>query len=86
MLRATALLGLSLLPFTALAQEEPAETPKVRYAERTEIEFQEFEIDGELISPPIKIVSERRGGVYGTLFHTRTDFNEELNNSINDIR
>jgi len=68
---------------TALA-EEPA--PIVVYQERTEIDFESLDITGELVKPEGNLITERTEAVFNPLIRLRTDWNEEMSASVNEIK
>ena len=72
-----------LLLTTALA-EEPA--PIVVYRERTEIDFESVDITGELVKPEGNLITERQEAVFNPLIRLRTDWNEEMSASVNEIK
>ena len=74
---------LIILLTTALA-EEPA--PIVVYQERTEIDFEAVDIAGELVKPEGNLITERQEAVFNPLIRLRTDWNEEMSASVNEIK
>jgi len=68
---------------TALA-EEP--TPIIVYQERTEIDFESLDITGELVKPEGNLITERTEAVFNPLIRLRTDWNEEMSASVNEIK
>lgn len=84
---------LALAPTIALAQPQQPPEPHVeppqavRYAERTEIDFQDgIHLEAELIKPRIRINIERIEGRFNPLIHLRKDFDQELFASVSEIR
>jgi hypothetical protein len=71
-----------LLLTTALA-EEPE--PIVVYQERTEIDFEAVDIAGELVKPEGNLITERQEAVFNPLIRLRTDWNDEISSSVNEI-
>ena len=78
------LIGLSLLSLSAIAQEEGEAT--VSYKDKTEIDFEGLEVAGELIKPSGSAINVRRSAPFNPLIKLRTDFNEEMNQSVNEIK
>jgi hypothetical protein len=74
---------LIILLTTALA-EEPA--PVIVYQERTEIDFESLDITGELVKPEGNLITERTEAVFNPLIRLRTDWNEEMSASVNEIK
>ena len=73
---------LIILLATALA-EEPE--PIVVYQERTEIDFEAVDIAGELVKPEGNLITERQEAVFNPLIRLRTDWNDEISSSGNEI-
>ncbi len=73
---------LIILLATALA-EEPE--PIVVYQERTEIDFEAVDIAGELVKPEGNLITERQEAVFNPLIRLRTDWNDEISSSVNEI-
>jgi hypothetical protein len=74
-----ALLGLSL------AQDTDVEAP-VTYAEETYIEFGYTRVDGKLVGPDGKIVVERPKAEFNPMIKLRTDFQPEMDSSVDSVR
>ena len=66
------------------AGDEP--NPQVIYKQETEIDFEGMEIEGELLKPQGAIVQERKGATFNPLIHLRTDFNQEMSQSVTAIK
>lgn len=82
------LLTFSLLvsvPSLALAQEE-TEGREVRYKERTEIDFDGVDVEGELVKPSGQLLSERRKANFNPLIRLRLNFNEEMKRSVDEVK
>lgn len=82
------LLLLSLtLSFPAFAGDDNEEEPRsVVYKQRTEIDFEGVEIQGQLVKPQGSLVLERRRGHFNPLIKLRTDFDDEMSRSVNEIK
>lgn len=78
-----ALLVSSLTAAPALAQEEDA--PKLVYKARTEIDFTELELRGELVRPSVVLVSDIKRESFNFI-NLRADFNPEMQESLNEVR
>ena len=78
------LIGLSLLSFSAFAQEEGEAT--VSYKDKTEIDFEGVEVEGELVKPQGALLLERKKAAFNPLIQLRPDFNREMSQSVNDIK
>ena len=68
----------------ALGQDEPE--PQVVYKQKTEIDFEGLEIEGQLLKPHGAIVQERKGAAFNPLIQLRTDFNQEMKLSVSKIK
>ena len=81
-------LTLLLLPSLAVAQDVEGAEPvrKVKYAERTEIDFVGVEITSEMVRPPLKLIPEviRKG--FEPMTELRADFNAEMRESLLQVR
>jgi len=78
-------LGLILLPLSATAQETE-EGREVTYAERTEINFDEMEVTGELIKPQGSVIVDRKRAEFDSLIDLRTNWDKEMKKSLKEIR
>jgi hypothetical protein len=67
--------------FTAQAEEK-----NIIYSERTEIDFEAIDIDGELVKPQGALLIERGSVRFSPLIELRLDFDEEMNRSVNSIK
>ena len=68
----------------ALGQNEPE--PQVVYKQKTEIDFEGLEIEGQLLKPHGAIVQERKGAAFNPLIQLRTDFKQEMKLSVSEIK
>ena len=78
-----------LLVATATAEEptpESTEDRQVIYKQRTEIDFEGIELEGELIKPQGALLLERRSAKFNPLIRLRTDFDVEMSESVKEIR
>ena len=58
----------------------------IRYQKQTEIDFDGLEIEGELIKPTGALIVERSGVKFNPLIELRTDWNNEMSQSVNSIK
>ena len=65
---------------------DPKEEPKVVYKQRTEIDFEGVEIEGELVKPQGSLVLDRRHAKFNPMIKLRTDFDDEMDKSVQDIK
>ena len=77
---ATALLA---LPTFAFAQDEER---TVKYKERTEIDFEGLDVSGELVKPQGALLLDRKRASFNPLIRLRTDFNQEMAESVDEIK
>ncbi len=68
----------------AFAQEE--EDRKIQYKQRTEIDFEGVEVAGELVKPQGALLLDRKRANFNPLIQLREDFNEEMDQSVNQIK
>ena len=80
----------SILVFTltglapAFAQDE--EEPKVIYKAKTEIDFEGVEVAGELVKPQGALLLERKRANFNPLIKLRTDFDDEMEKSVDEVK
>ena len=65
--------------------DDPIEEPKVVYKKKTEIDFEELEIDGELVKPQSALILERRKANFGSMITLRPNFDTEMNDSVKSV-
>ena len=59
---------------------------KVVYKSKTEIDFEDLEIEGALQKPQSALVLERKKASFNPLVKLRTDWNEEISHSTNEVK
>ena len=74
-----------LLPSSALADETEQE-PQVIYKERTEIDFEGVEIQGELVRPQGALLLDRKRAQFNSMIKLRTDFDDEMDKSVDEVK
>jgi hypothetical protein len=79
------ILGLSFLSTSTFAQDEGGDV-EVSYKEKTEIDFEGVEVEGELVKPQGALLLERKKASFNPLIKLRPDFNHEMSQSVNDIK
>ena len=79
-------LFLFLLSGIALADDTKEEEPKVIYKERTEIDFEGVEVAGELLRPQGTLILDRKRAQFNSMIKLRTDFDDEMNKSVDEIK
>jgi hypothetical protein len=71
------------LAVPVMAQDEPA---NVRYKKKTEIDFEDVAVDGELKKPHGAYLLDKRQSSFNPLIRLKENFNEEMLNSVNQVR
>ncbi len=79
----TALLGLAVAAPLAVAQDDEA---NVQYKKKTEIDFDDVGVDGELKKPHGAYLLDKRQSSFNPLIRLKEDFNQEMVESVNQIR
>ena len=59
---------------------------KVIYKSMTEIDFEDLEIEGVLQRPQSALVLERKKASFNPLVKLRVNFNEEIEESVQEVR
>lgn len=86
---------LSLAVGVAFAQDEgggadeaaaAADGRKVSYKATTEIDFEGLDVAGELVKPQGALLMERKRASFNPLIRLRTDFNDEMAQSVDQIK
>jgi hypothetical protein len=79
-------LFLLLILGVSYANDSNKEEPKVIYKERTEIDFEGVEIAGELVRPQGQLILDRQRAQFNPLIKLRTDFDDEMDKSVDEIK
>ncbi|MDX1746189.1 MAG: hypothetical protein R3324_09655 [Halobacteriales archaeon] len=79
------LTALGFVASPALAQDDDGER-QVKYKERTEIDFEGVDVSGELVKPQGSLVLDRRKANFNPLIQLREHFNDEMKESINEVK
>ena len=74
-----------LFPLSAHAQDEE-ESRKVIYKQRTEIDFDSVDVNGELIKPAGALLIDRKRAKFNPLIRLRTDWREEMKKSVDKVK
>jgi hypothetical protein len=77
-MRTLVLLTLLAVPAIPLAQDKGAAKPNVTYEKRTEINFEDDTIDGDLKRPDGEYVESRRKVTHSNLIRIREDWREKV--------
>jgi len=84
-LKLALILSMTLLPGHASAGDEE-EDRKITYKQKTEIDFEGLEIEGVLQKPQSALVLERKKANFNPLIKLRTDWNEEIAQSTDEVK
>jgi|688.fasta_scaffold47395_9 hypothetical protein len=76
--------SLFFAPLAAFAGED--EEGRVTYRQKTEIDFEELEIEAPLQKPQSALILERKKAQFNPLIQLRTNFNPEMEQSIDEIK
>lgn len=90
-LRIVAVLSLSLTSASAFAQDDEGgeggeDDRKVTYKAKTEIDFEGLDVSGELVKPSGSLVAETKRAAFNPLIRLRMDFNQEMVESVDEIK
>jgi len=72
------------LAVPAMAQDEDEDD--VRYKKKTEIDFEDVSVDGELKKPHGAYLLDKRQSSFNPLIRLKENFNQEMIESVNQIR
>ena len=70
----------------ATSSNDEVRDVKVVYKDTTEIDFESLEIEGELVKPQGALLLERKRASFNPLIKLRTDFNQEMTDSVSFIK
>jgi hypothetical protein len=75
-------------PSVAMAQNKQAKEKdrEVTYRERTEIDFEGVDVQGQLVKPQGRLVLSRRDASFNPLIRLRENFDAEMKDSIDEIK
>ena len=81
-----AMLPFALISTSAFAQEVDEQGRTVVYKSKTEIDFEGLEMTGELVKPQGALLLDRKRASFNPLIRLRTDFNEEMAESVDEVK
>ena len=84
-MRITLLAFVAFLGMTSLANNAHAQE-NVVYKEKTEIDFEAVDVEGQLKKPQGVLSMERAKASFNPLIQLRIDFTKEMEMSVNDIQ
>jgi hypothetical protein len=67
-------------------QQQQTEEKKVVYKQKTEIDFEGLDVNAALVKPAGSLVIERKQASFNPLIKLRTNFNQEIEQSVQDIK
>lgn len=59
---------------------------KIVYKQQTEIDFEGLDILGEMVKPQGALINERQRTAFNPLIQLRTDWNQEITDSVRTIK
>lgn len=68
------------------SSETDDEGRKVVYKQKTEIDFEGLDVNGELVKPQSALVLDRKKASFNPLIKLRADFNPEMEQSIDEVK
>ena len=74
------------LLFAQPAQAEEEEDRKIQYKQKTEIDFSDLNIEAALVKPQGILTIERKQASFNPLIKLRSNFNEEIDKSTDEIK
>ena len=80
------LIVLFLTTSTAHANDSEKEEPRVVYKQKTEIDFEGVEIEGELVKPQGALLLDRKRASFNSMVWIRTDFDDEMDKTVEEIK
>ena len=81
----TALIAFGLMAPASMAFAQD-DNPNVRYRKKTEIDFEDVSVDGELKKPHGAYLLDKRQSSFNPLIRMKEHFNTEMTESVNMIR
>ena len=63
-----------------------AQDRATEYKKRTEIDFEAIDITGVMVKPQGSVIIERKKAEFNPLIRIRTDFNQEMSDSVREIK
>ncbi len=77
---------IAALLFAQPAKAEEEDDRKVVYKQKTEIDFEGLNVDAALVKPAGSFVLERKQASFNPLIKLRSNFNEEIDKSTDEIK
>ena len=81
------ILGAMLLSLsTTTHADETEDGRQIVYKQKTEIDFEGIELQGTLVKPQGALLLDRKRASFNPLIKLRTDFDQEMNKSVDEIK
>ena len=80
------LLTFCLVLTSSAFADEPKEEPKVIYKQKTEIDFEGVELQGELVRPQGSLILDRKRASFNSMVWIRADFDDEMDKTVEEIK
>ena len=75
-----------MLNLLLIATLSHAEEAQIVYKQKTEIDFEGVDVEGQLVKPEGQLITEREIAQFNPLIKLRYNFNEEMSQSVNNIK
>lgn len=86
MLSTLVALALTLSGKAFADDEADAQDRKVVYRQKTEIDFEGLEVEGEMVKPQGSLVIERKKAAFNPLIKIRANWQDEIDQSTDEIK
>jgi len=77
---------ITLLLLASIARGADDEDSKVVYKSKTEIDFEDLEIEGVLQKPQSALILDRKKASFNPLIKIRVDWKDEIEQSVDEIK
>lgn len=77
---------ISLLLLASIARGADDESDRVTYKKKTEIDFEDLEIEGVLQKPQSALILDRKKASFNPLIKIRVDWKDEIEQSVDEIK
>tara|TARA_E500000331_G_C16988521_1_gene596734 strand:- start:437 stop:691 length:255 start_codon:yes stop_codon:yes gene_type:complete len=76
-----------LLAFSSVSHaDETEDGQRIIYKQKTEIDFEGIELQGELVKPQGALLLDRKRANFNPLIKLRKDFDDEMDESVDEIK
>ena len=73
-------------PVYANDDSKPEEDRQIVYKQKTEIDFEGVEVEGQLVKPQGSLILNRRAASFNPLIKLRTDFDDLMEDSVKEVK